>query len=160
EALGGLLTEAVITGSLEHPSIVPVHALGCDDAGRPVLVMKRIEGVCWRGMARDEHPPGWAAIDAAGGGRRTAHVANLMAVCNAMHFAHRRGVVHRDLKPGNVMIGSYGEVYVVDWGIAARIEAGPSPVALVGTPAYMAPEMVWGEAHRVDARTDVYLLGA
>jgi eukaryotic-like serine/threonine-protein kinase len=166
ESLTNLLAEAVVTGSLEHPSIVPVHALGRDDGGRPVLVMKRIEGVSWRDLARDPQHPSWASLDEAGEDRLGVHVQILMAVCNAVHFAHRRGIVHRDLKPSNVMIGPYGEVYVVDWGIAARIPTDasapvePSPVALVGTPAFMAPEMVWGEVHRVDARTDVYLLGA
>ncbi len=171
-ALEELLVEGVVTGSLEHPGIVPVHALGLDDAGRPVLVMKRIEGVSWRELLRDDRHPAWARFDAAGDDRLAVHIEILMQVCNALHFAHRKGIVHRDLKPGNVMIGSYGEVYVVDWGIAVRAspapaegapagpERGPFPVALVGTPAFMAPEMVWGEAHRVDARTDVYLLGA
>jgi serine/threonine-protein kinase len=158
--VGGLLAEAVITGSLEHPNIIPVHALGRDDDGRPVLVMKRVEGVSWRELARDEHHAAWARIDARDD-RVTAHLEILMQVCNAIHFAHLRGYVHRDLKPANVMIGSHGEVYVVDWGIATRIPAAaPGSAAAVGTPAYMAPEMVWGDAGLVDVRTDVYLLGA
>jgi serine/threonine-protein kinase len=157
--LGGLLTEAVITGSLEHPGIVPVHVLGCDDGGRPVLVMKRIEGVSWRELARDARHPAWAKLDAADDHVR-AHLEFLMAVCNALHFAHERGIVHRDVKPGNVMIGWYGEVYLLDWGIATRMGAPAGEVGLLGTPAYMAPEMVWGDASLVDARTDVYLAGA
>jgi serine/threonine-protein kinase len=170
EALANLLSEAEIMGALEHPGIVPVHALGCDDAGRPVLVMKRIEGVSWRDLARDDHHAAWAMIDgSASGDRLTAHIEILMQACNALHFAHGRGVVHRDVKTENVMIGAYGEVYVVDWGIAARVAAMPearSPekrektLALVGTPAFMAPEMVSGDAERIDPRTDVYLLGA
>jgi serine/threonine-protein kinase len=161
--LADLLTEAVITGSLEHPGIVPVHALGCDDGGRPVLIMKRIEGVSWRELARDPQHPAWARLDAAGDDRLTTHLEILMQVCNALHFAHQRGIVHRDVKLANVMIGSCGEVYVVDWGIATRMAVKPGEATetrLVGTPTYMAPEMVQGEARLVDARTDVYLLGA
>jgi len=149
----------VITGSLEHPGIVPVHVLGCDDAGRPVLVMKRVEGVSWKDLARDDDHAGWAMLDA-GEDRLRAHVEILMTVCNALHYAHQRSIVHRDVKPANVMIGAYGEVYLVDWGIATRTGAAEGDVGLVGTPAYMAPEMTWGEASRVDARTDVYLAGA
>jgi serine/threonine-protein kinase len=165
-ALQRLLAEAVITGSLEHPGIVPVHALGCDGVGRPVLVMKRVVGVLWRELCRDPDHPGWARFDGASDDRLGAHLEILMAVANALQFAHERGIVHRDVKPSNVMIGSCGEVYLVDWGIATR--SGPSldptraPLEgeVLGTPAYMAPEMVWGEPSRVDARTDVYLLGA
>jgi eukaryotic-like serine/threonine-protein kinase len=164
-ALRRLLVEAVITGSLEHPGIVPVHALGCDDAGRPVLVMKRIEGVSWRELCRDPDNPGWARLDGGSDDRLVAHLEILMQVSNALQFAHERGIVHRDVKPSNVMIGSCGEVYLVDWGIAMRLGEPEEPlgvvdVELVGTPAYMASEMVWGEPHLIDARTDVYLLGA
>ncbi len=157
--LDALLVEALITGSLEHPGIVPIHALGCDDEGRPVLIMKRIEGVSWRDLCRDERHPGWARIDATSDDRLGAQIEILMQVCSAVHFAHGKGIVHRDVKPSNVMIGASGEVYVVDWGIAVRI-GEPSGATLVGTPAYMAPEMVWGDGQLVDARTDVYLLGA
>jgi serine/threonine-protein kinase len=157
EIIEALLAEAVVTGSLEHPNVVPVHALGLDAQGRPVLVMKRIEGVAWRDLVRDERHPAWASV-AASGDRLDAHLEILMAVCNAVHFAHSRGIVHRDLKLDNVMIGSFGEVYVVDWGIAIRLRSNDRSFGLVGTPAYMAPEMVMGGA--IDERTDVYLLGA
>lgn len=164
EVVGALLAEAVVTGSLEHPSIVPVHALGRDDEGRPVLAMKRIEGVSWRDLARDPDDPRWASIAAEREDRLDAHLEILMAVCNAVHFAHSRGVVHRDIKLDNVMIGHFGEVYVVDWGIATRAASpgdesrGSGPI--LGTPSYLAPEMVVGDPAFIDARTDVYLLGA
>ncbi len=152
-----LLREAVIAGSLEHPGIVPVHALGVDSSGAPVLVMKRVEGVEWRALVTDEDHPAWAHRP---GDRLTAHVEILIQVCQAVHFAHSRQVVHRDIKPENVMLGEYGEVYLVDWGVAARLEDGRVKAGdgLVGSPAYMAPEMVAGRD--VDPRTDVYLLGA
>lgn len=157
-----LLREARITGLLEHPSIIPVYTLGQDPLGRPLLVMKRVEGESWlEQLARDRDPDG-------GPGRALArHVEVLMAVAGAVHFAHARGVVHRDLKPANVMTGAFGEVYVLDWGIAlcrgevARdLALGAPGVGLVGTPAYMAPEMVRCDPAAIDERTDVYLLGA
>ncbi|MBX3125794.1 MAG: serine/threonine protein kinase [Polyangiaceae bacterium] len=155
-AAHALLREAVIAGSLEHPGIVPVHALGVDHAGGPVLVMKRVEGVEWRTLL---HDPEHAAWNTRSGDRLTVHLEVLMQVCQAVHFAHSRGIVHRDIKPENVMLGDYGEVYLVDWGVAVRAGSDAAETSgLVGTPTYMAPEMVAGRG--VDARTDVYLLGA
>jgi serine/threonine-protein kinase len=152
-----LIAEARITGALEHPSIVPVHALGRAASGQPVLVMKRVEGVVWRELLRSPQHPHWASLGSEE--PLVVHVQILMQLCNALELAHRRGVVHRDIKPANVMVGSFGEVYLVDWGLAVevgRLEQGPR--RLEGTPAYMAPEMIAGLP--VDARTDVYLLGA
>lgn len=157
-ALGGLLHEARMMGALEHPGIVPVHALGLDEAGLPILVMKRIEGVSFRVLLDDPKHPGWQTISATASDRMEASIELLMNVCQSLAFAHHRGVVHRDIKPENIMVGAYGEVYLCDWGIATRInEQNPSDV-IVGTPIYMAPEMLLGEP--VDVRTDVYLLGA
>jgi eukaryotic-like serine/threonine-protein kinase len=154
-----LLEEARIAGGLEHPGIVPVHALGLDDAGRPVLVMKRIEGVEWRELLEDAEHPAWARLEWFEGDRLAAHLEILAGVCNALHFAHAHGVLHRDVKPENVMVGYYGEIYLVDWGIAFRFRDGvPGPI--VGTPAYMAPEMIVPPDDGLDERTDVYLLGA
>jgi hypothetical protein len=158
-----LLREALITGGIEHPNIVPVHALGRDAGGRPVLVMKRIEGTSWRTLLHDDAHPAWTPLLAAHGDRLSAHLAVLQRVAEAAHFAHTRGVVHRDIKPDNVMVGAFGEVYLVDWGVALRLsqrDVQDGPAAVRGTPAYMAPEMVEGDPARVDARTDVYLLGA
>lgn len=141
-----LLSEGAITGHLEHPSVIPVHALGVDDEGRPALVMKWVEGSTWLQRLIDgEH-----SLD--------ANLETLMQVCNAVDFAHSRGIVHRDIKPDNVLLGRYGEVYLADWGIALRIAQQSADESLCGTPSYMAPEMVSGA--RIDERTDVYLLGA
>lgn len=154
EDIEALLSEAWLSGSLEHPNIVPVHELGLDADGLPVLVMKRIEGLSWSTLMRDAdalaaHAPGRPALE--------ANLRILMQVCNALHYAHARGVVHRDVKPDNVMVGGFGEVYLVDWGIA--VAPGPS-TQLAGTPVYMAPEMLGGPNAVISARTDVYLLGA
>jgi len=157
-----LLAEALVTGSLEHPSIVPVHALGTDVSGRPVLVMKRIEGVAWSTLLKDDRHEAWSRIEPDPDGRLAANVEILMRICDALHYAHSRGVVHRDIKPSNVMLGAYGEVYVVDWGVALRVprRGDPTETELAGTPSFMAPEMAAGEVARIDARTDVYLVGS
>jgi len=142
----GLLREARITGQLEHPNIVPVHALGLDRLGRPVLVMKRISGTSWLEALRERDL------------RLRAHIQTLIQVCHAIEFAHANGVIHRDIKPENVMIGAYGEVYVLDWGIALRADEAQADSKIAGTPAYMAPEQAEGGA--ITPLTDVYLLGA
>lgn len=154
-ARAALLAEAMVTGSLEHPGIVPVHAVGIDDGGSPVLVMKRVEGVEWRQLIHDPDDPAWHWLPE-GDDPERAHLEIFTRVCTTVHFAHSRGVVHRDIKPENVMIGRFGEAYLVDWGIATT--PGGDTRTVCGTPGYLAPEMVLGG--RVDARTDVYLLGA
>jgi serine/threonine-protein kinase len=152
-----LLAEGAITGYLEHPSIIPVHALGVHDDGRPVLVMKRVDGVSWHALLQDPAHPAWEGWGGDPADRLEGHLEILMQVCNAAAFAHSRGVVHRDIKPANVLIGRFGDVYLADWGLAHR--SGAAAVnRICGTPGYMAPEMALGLA--VDARTDVYLLGA
>ncbi len=155
-----LLREAWVTGALEHPNVIPVYDMGLDEQGDPLIVFKLIEGIEWGELIYEpqrlrqqfgvEDPLRW-------------HLQTLMQVCRAVHFAHSRGIVHRDLKPENVMIGAYGEVYVLDWGIAVSTQKSPhlpaanEARALAGTPSYMAPEMLKGFG--VDERTDVYLLG-
>ncbi|MAQ14015.1 MAG: hypothetical protein CMN30_04365 [Sandaracinus sp.] len=148
-----LLQEARITGRLEHPNVVPIYDLVLDPAGRPRLVMKRIEGVRWTELM--ENP---AAVRERFGAQDALvwHLGLFMQVCHAIHFAHGRGVIHRDIKPDNVMIGAYGEVYVLDWGIALTEDA-PRTGSIAGTPPYMAPEMM--EGRPITVRTDVYLLG-
>jgi len=152
-----LVQEGVIAGQLEHPGIVPVHALGLDDEGRPALVMKLIDGVTWSELLEKENHPGWEGWPGTAADRRPGHLEILARVCDAMRFAHSRGVVHRDLKPQNILIGGFGDVYVADWGVAIPMGEGVSE-NLCGTLGYMAPEMACGDA--VDERTDVYLLGA
>lgn len=150
--------EARLTGGLEHPGIIPVHALGSDEAGWPALIMKRVEGLTWSELLSMPQSPAWERL-APGGDRLEANVRILQQVCNAVAFAHRKGVIHRDLKPANVLVGEYGEIYVADWGIAVRRSA-PPVATLCGTPAYLAPEMARKDPTQLSERTDVFLLGA
>ncbi len=153
-ATRALLREAWVSGQLEHPNVVPVHALYRGEA-TPLLLMKRIEGSDWSLDLRDR-----SALQ--------AHLRTLTQVCHAVHFAHTRGILHLDLKPSNVMLGSYGEIYLVDWGIAVCnrddlpdiIPRARDIRSVLGTPAYMAPELAAGDGSRIDPRTDVYLLGS
>jgi serine/threonine-protein kinase len=162
-AVSKLLREALITGSLEHPNIVPVYDLGLDESDAPMMVLKRISGVAWRALL---HEPELVRTRFGAADPLEWHLRTLMQVCSAVHFAHRRGIIHRDIKPENVMVGEFGEVYVLDWGISvAKTDDGTHrfPLAeestdISGTPVYMAPEMFSGEP--ADERTDVYLLGA
>ncbi|MDP2310282.1 MAG: serine/threonine-protein kinase [Pseudomonadota bacterium] len=159
-----LLQEAWAAAALEHPNVVPVYLLAADEQGQPHVVMRRIEGRTWGELIHNPED-----VQASFGARDLLgwHLSVLMQVCNAVHFAHSRGVLHRDLKPDNVMVGAFGEVYVLDWGLAVRLrEGGPARLGLardeiyvVGTPRYMAPEMAAAEGHRLSERTDVYLLG-
>lgn len=158
-----LLHEAWVTGKLEHPNIVPVYRLGKDDDGSPIIVMKRIEGVTWRELMEGAEHPG-----ADEGDELDQALDILVEVCRAMEYAHEHGVLHRDIKPDNIMVGAFGEVYVLDWGLAVGLDADPegripsltdvsSPA---GTPGYMAPEMVGEDRGELGTHTDVYLLGA
>ncbi len=156
-----LLREARITGRLEHPNIVPVHVLGVDDRGVAVMVMKRIEGVSWRTLLRDREHSQWRRWETQHRDALEAHVSVLLSVCDALEYAHQKRVIHRDIKPDNVMIGPFGEVYLLDWGIALELDAPPPRNhALCGTPAYMPPELVAPELSPPSPATDVYLLGA
>jgi serine/threonine-protein kinase len=167
EAIARFLREARIQARLDHPAIVPVHDLGAGDDGRPFFAMKRLAGTTL------------AEIVARGGldAQRPRLLRAFVDVCLAAEFAHTRGVVHRDLKPANIVLGDFGEVYVLDWGIARVLSdpdqpthgsvgadvatldtGGTSAGAVLGTPGYMPPEQLRGEAG-VDARADVYALG-
>ncbi|HEU4955438.1 MAG TPA: serine/threonine-protein kinase [Gemmatimonadales bacterium] len=163
--------EARILARLEHPGIVPVHDAGTLPDGRIYYVMKLVRGERMERVAQ--------AVP-------TSELLRLfLRICETVGFAHAQGIVHRDLKPSNVMVGSFGEVLVLDWGIArvtrdpeADGRAGPTPEAraeaprrdadsphtapgtVLGTPGFMAPEQAQGWHHLVDARTDVYALGA
>ncbi len=157
EATRLLLREAMLTGALEHPAIVPVHALGRDTAsGQALMVMKKVEGVSWDALVRDASHPAWERVS---GDRLEFHLRVFEQVCQALELAHSKGVVHRDVKPDNVMVGAFGEVYLMDWGIALR-QQDAERAGFAGTPAFMAPEMVGPSAAGVGPESDVYLLGA
>lgn len=161
-----LIREARVTGRLEHPNIIPVYDIAEEDGdGAPLIVLKKVEGLDWSALMHDPD-----AVTRLFGVEDTMewNLRVFMQVCNAVGFAHSRRVLHRDVKPENVMIGKYGEVYLVDWGIAVSLDGGPddlpsasASVEMAGTPVYMAPEMLGGgEVSRLSERSDVYLLGA
>ncbi|HJL00924.1 MAG TPA: protein kinase [Polyangiaceae bacterium LLY-WYZ-15_(1-7)] len=160
-----LLREARVLAQVEHPHVVPLYGLEADARNAPVLVMKRIEGVPWRRLIRDDAHP---AFPADAEDRLAWHLHVLMDVCDAVHYAHSKGVLHLDLKPDNVMIGAFREVLLVDWGVAVctdEAKRGWLPMAdevqeVLGTPAYLAPEMVDVARRALGPATDVYLLGA
>ncbi len=145
-AAARLMQEARILGRLEHPGILPVHDVGTLPDGRVFSVMKLV-----RGKRLDQHLAGDRAL--------ADRLRIFDRLCDALAFAHANGVIHRDVKPENVMLGAFGEVLVVDWG-AAKVR-GITPVehgAVLGTPGYMAPEQAAAQAD-VDERADVYALG-
>lgn len=153
-----LLDEGRIIGRLEHPNIVPVHLLAETPDGSPALVMKRVEGVPWSNLI--DFPELLAQRRSGGRDVLEQHLRILLAVCDAVAFAHARGVVHRDLKPDNVMVGAFGEVYVLDWGLA--LELGPGDMRateLVGTPCCLPPEFL-DTSLPLGPAADVFLLGA
>ena len=161
EQIARFLREARIQARLEHPSIVPVHELGIDAEGRPYFTMKRLVG----------QTLGQRQVEGVSLNRL---LRAYVEVCRAIEFAHSRGVVHRDLKPANVMLGDFGEVYVIDWGIArvladdldhpleqvdiSTLDEGTKSGALLGTPGYMSPEQIRGA--RATPAADIYALGS
>ena len=145
EAAERTLREARILARLEHPGIVPVHDVGTLPDGRVWYVMKRV-----RGRRLDEF---------ARTASRAERLRAFLRICETVAFAHAHGVIHRDLKPENVMVGPFGEVLVMDWGVA-KVGEGEAHGTILGTPGYMAPEQERGEVARIDARTDVWGLGA
>jgi eukaryotic-like serine/threonine-protein kinase len=171
EAAARFLREARITGQLEHPSIVPVYEIGRHATGKLYYTMKMV-----RGKTLLE-----AIQDCASLSKRLKLLSHFVNLGNAIAYAHSRGVLHRDIKPQNVMIGEFGETVVLDWGLAkpkgaVGIEdsrfrkemallkdaaAGKSVDGeAIGTPEYMPPEQAWGELEQIDERSDVYSLGA
>jgi formylglycine-generating enzyme required for sulfatase activity len=168
--------EARITGQLQHPAIPPAHDFGTLPDGRPFLAMKLIKGDTLHELLKGLPDPS---------AERGRFVAVFEQVCQALAYAHAHNVIHRDLKPANVMVGSYGEVQVMDWGLAkvlggrdgadesADTSAGTAILSLresdsaltqagsvLGTPAFMPPEQAIGAIHKIDARSDVFGLGA
>ena len=192
------IAEAEITGGLEHPGVVPVYGLGTDASGRPYYAMRFIKGDSLKEAIARFHEresmkspsplvgeswggggPGWGSGST---GSRDLELRKLLCrftdVCNAVDYAHSRGVIHRDLKPANIIVGKHGETLVVDWGLAKSVgRADPTvgeqtiapsssdssetlPGSALGTPAYMSPEQARGEVNRLGPRSDVYSLGA
>jgi tetratricopeptide (TPR) repeat protein len=170
------LTEAEITGQLEHPGIVPVYALGRNERGRPYYAMRFVRGRTLADAIAAYHaaPTVLAFRDL---------LRRFVDVCQALAYAHSKGIIHRDLKPGNVMLGDFGETIVLDWGLAKRVGQGKEGVAepgpdvpavapppskdvvtdagrVMGTPGYMAPEQAEGDVQALGPPTDVYALGA
>ena len=172
--------EAQIGGQFQHPGIVPIYELGTFADRRPFFAMKLVKGHTLAQLLEARDGPG---------DDRPRFLTIFEAVCQTMAYAHARGVIHRDLKPSNVMVGSFGEVQVMDWGLAkvlprggvaddvrqartnARKRSSPRPAAarrlrpsrgrsVLGTPSYMAPEQARGEIERVDERSDVFALGS
>lgn len=149
-----MIREAQIIARLEHPGIVPVHDVGTLPDGRIFYAMKYV-----RGSRLDEYAAQSASL--------RDRLRKFQAVCDAVAFAHAHGVIHRDLKPQNIMIGSFGEVLVLDWGVA-KIRDDPRTSAfhqtmegtVIGTKHYMSPEQSRGEIDQLDERSDIYALGA
>jgi serine/threonine-protein kinase len=176
------LLEAEVTGGLEHPGIVPVYGLGTYADGRPFYAMRFIRGDSLKETIEQFHAEEGLKKDP---GRRSLELRKLLRrfldVCNASEYAHSRGVLHRDIKPGNIIVGKHGETLVVDWGLAkalGRVEPGVDsgermliptsasgsastlPGSALGTPAYMSPEQSEGDLEHLGPRSDIYSLGA
>jgi hypothetical protein len=166
-AEGRFLAEARTTGRLQHPSIPPVHEIGRLADGRPFLAMKLIEGHRLDELLKERSIPADGLV---------RFVTIFGQVCQAVGYAHSQGVLHRDLKPSNLMVGAFGEVQVMDWGLAkerggpgVEDESGESPAVaagstavgtVLGTPGYLSPEAARGETDQVDERADVFGLGS
>jgi len=149
-----LIREAQLLASLTHPNIAPIYELVYDHVNMPVLVMKRIEGKAWTNYL------GQIPEFASSKDPHRFHVSVLLQVCAAVEYAHSRGILHMDLKSDNVVIGTYGEVYLLDWGVALRMDDKNECVmnTFAGTPRFAAPEMFNPRKPRTP-KTDVYLLG-
>ena len=146
------LSEAIVTGDLDHPNIVPIHDVAVTSENELFYSMKRVVGTPWSKVIKENS--------------REENLEILMKACDAIGFAHERGVVHRDIKPENIMLGDFGVVMVMDWGLALPTSSYDkhdsifATSGLGGTPAFMAPEMVTGPLDKIGPASDIYLLGA
>src|SRR5687767_5282049 len=179
ENLLRFIDEAQLTGQLEHPNIVPVYELGLDEQGEVFYTMKFVKGITLDEVIRGLRAGTQSTVDQYPLG---ALLTVFQKICDAVAFAHSKGVVHRDLKPENIMIGAYGEVLVMDWGLAKnmtgarRHEGSVETIAkdqsfdslrgfqtmhglVVGTPPYLSPEQARGELEKIDPRSDIFVLG-
>lgn len=162
------LREARVTAQLQHPATVPVYEIGQDIEGRLYFTMKKVEGETLRDILENQSTGDEQAIATYNLDRM---LGLLIQVCNALSYAHAHGVVHRDVKPENILIGSFGEVMLLDWGVAKvwssddpdlpeieheiLTDVGQRP----GTPLYMSPEQIRGGGEEIDERTDIYGIG-
>ena len=182
ESRSRFLVEAEITGRLEHPGIVPVYGLGHDSQGRPFYAMRLIKGESLQAAIDRYHEAADRQDGSASAMQFRMLLRRLIDVCNAIAYAHSRGVLHRDLKPENIMLGPYGETLVVDWGLAKTFTlagrtddeseetllkpssgdgSAPTQTGLaVGTPHYMSPEQAAGWHEDLGPESDVYSLAA
>jgi eukaryotic-like serine/threonine-protein kinase len=164
------LREARVTAQLQHPATVPVYEIGHDIEGRLYFTMKKVEGITLREILDKQSLGNEEAI-------ATYNLDRMLGIiiqtCNALHYAHVHGVVHRDVKPENILVGEYGEVILLDWGVAKvwanddpelreemEHEVLTDPGQRPGTPLYMSPEQIRGGGDNIDGRTDVYGIGA
>jgi serine/threonine-protein kinase len=169
EATARFLREARVQALLEHPSIVPVYEIGTDLRGLPFFTMKRVRGRTLLELMNEQLSQRSAGSSPAVVPDRRLLRA-FVTVCDAIDYAHSRGGVHRDLKPDNIMLGRYGEVYVLDWGVAKLLDQSEDEISegdqrstepgeMVGTPGYMSPEQIVNVDNQVDGRADVFSLG-
>ncbi len=173
------LLEAEITGGLEHPGIVPVYGLGTYSDGRPFYAMRFIRGDSLRHAIDDFHAENEKSSTSLNSIEFRKLLGRFVDVCQAIEYAHSRGVLHRDLKPGNIMLGRYGETLVVDWGLAKAlgktdqfsktdesvlVPSSGSSIDMtqfgiaIGTPSYMSPEQAMGRLDQLGPASDVYSL--
>jgi eukaryotic-like serine/threonine-protein kinase len=151
-AVAKFIEEARVTGQLEHPNVVPIYDLGEGDA-EPFFVMRLVHGKSLAQVLAQSAKPATGAESVE---LLQRFVQIVLRVCDALSFAHSRGVYHCDVKPDNIMVGEHGQVYLMDWGVAVTDQPREG---FGGTVAYMAPEQLLGNPDAVDARTDVFLLG-
>ncbi|MBO5763020.1 MAG: serine/threonine protein kinase [Lentisphaeria bacterium] len=152
--------EARVTAQLEHPNIVPVHDFGTDRSGSPFFIMKYLHG---QPLSRFLKRVREGAAPEAEEYNINRLIQIFVRVCDAVHFAHSRHVLHLDIKPGNVYLGDYGEVQLIDWGLSADLDPENPPRAeggIRGTPGFMAPEQIVSGGASLSIQTDIYALGA